>query len=104
MKSPYPKIDKLRKKFDADKPLSLREVCFILWADLGICSAQYLMFAHWIRINKLPTNTTMKWKIWKGLFYAFAENDYPAMRDNIDLVVEVAKNEMDIMFKANPIK
>jgi hypothetical protein len=88
--SPYPKIDALRKKFDTDKPLSLREACFVLWAEKGICSAQYLMFAYWIKQNKLY-NSKLRWKLWYGMFSAFAEHDYPKMRDNIDLVVKSRK-------------
>ena len=90
-KSPYPQIDKLRTKFDADKPLNIREVCFILWADKCVCSSQYLMFAYWIKLNKLPANIKMKWKIWYGLFRSFAENDYPTMNNDIDLVLKVQR-------------
>ncbi len=89
-KSPYPKIDALRKKFDENKPLLLREACFILWAEKNICSAQYLMFAYWIKQNKLP-KLKLKWNLWYALFSTFAENDYPKMRDNLDLVVKVSK-------------
>jgi hypothetical protein len=32
-KSPYPEIDKLRAKFDTNKPLLLREACWVLWAE-----------------------------------------------------------------------
>lgn len=89
-KSDYPKIDALRKKFDADKPLSLREACFVLWAEKCICSAQYLMFAYWIKQNKLP-KTKLKWQLWYALFSTFAENNYPKMRNDFDLVVKVQK-------------
>ncbi len=89
-KSPYPKIDALRKKFDANKPLSLKEACFVLWAEKSICSTQYLMFAYWIKQNKL-FNAKLKWNLWYGLFTAFAENDYPKLRDDIDYVIKARK-------------
>lgn len=90
-KSPYPGIDKIRKKFDADKPLSLREACFVLWGEHGVCSAQYLMFVYWCKLNKLPKDTSMKWKIWYSMFEAFAKNDWETMDNDIDLVVKVSK-------------
>lgn len=89
-KSPYPKIDQLRTKFDAGKPLNLREVCFVLWAELGICSAQYLMFAYWVKQNKLG-KAKLKWPLWKSLFHSFADNDYPKMKDDMDLVLKIQK-------------
>jgi hypothetical protein len=90
-KSPYPEIDKLRSKFDANKPLTLKEVCFVLWADKCICSAQYLMFAYWLKLNKFPTKIKMKWRMWYGLFNSFAEHDYSSMSNDIDLVVKVSR-------------
>jgi hypothetical protein len=89
-KSPYPKIDALRKKFDANKPLSLRETCFILWAEKNICSSQYLMFAYWVKQHKLG-KAKLKWELWYALFGSFAANDYPKMKDDLDLVVKVSK-------------
>ena len=89
-KSPYPKIDTLRKKFDANKPLSLRETCFILWAEKNVCSSQYLMFAYWIKQNKFP-KVKLKWDLWYALFSTFADKDYPKMKDDLDLVVKVSK-------------
>jgi hypothetical protein len=98
--SPYPKIDKLRAKFDADKPLTLREVCFVLWAEHCVCSAQYLMFAYWVKQNKFPMNSKFKWKIWKSLFDGFAINDYPTLRNDLDLNVKVTRlNNSDKLFK-----
>lgn len=90
-KSSNPQIDKLRLKFDANKPLTLRESCFILWAEENVCSAQYLMFAYWIKQNKLPFTSKMKWTIWKALFDTFAKNDYTNMSKDIDLVVKISK-------------
>jgi hypothetical protein len=98
MKGDYPQIDKLRAKFDADKPLSLREACWVLWAESCICSAQYLMFAYWVRKNKL-NKLSVKWKIWKSLFDGFAANDYPTMRDDFNLASEVHKNELNHLLK-----
>lgn len=88
--SPYPEIDRIRKKFDTDKPLSLREACFVLWAEKGICSTQYLMFAYWIKQNKL-FNSKLQWRLWYGMFQAFAETDYPKIKDDIDLVIKSKK-------------
>lgn len=97
--SPYPKIDKLRAKFDADKPLSLREMCFILWAEYYVCSSQYLMFAYWVKTNKLPHKAKLKHRIWKSLFDGFAANDYPQLRNDTDLNVKVSLlNKEDKLF------
>lgn len=89
-KSPYPEIDIIRNKFDQNKPLSLREACFILWAEKCVCSTQYLMFAYWIKQNKLP-QVKLKWDLWYGLFNTFAINDYPTMSTNLDLVIKAHK-------------
>ena len=88
--SPYPKIDALRKKFDENKPLSLREACFVLWAENGVCSTQYFMFAYWIKQNKL-NKAKLKWNLWDGLFTTFAKYDYPKMNEDLDLVVKISK-------------
>lgn len=90
-KSPYPEIDKLRAKFDADKALTLREACWILWAELGVCSANYLMFAYWIKQNKVPTDLKMKWQIWKSMYYSFQDGDYLTMSKDLDLRVKMLK-------------
>ena len=91
-KSPYPKIDKIRNKFDNNEPLSLREVCFVLWAELMVCSTQYLMFAYWARsIQKLPKRQKFTWLIWKNLFHTFAQGDWQTLRNDLDLVVKVSK-------------
>jgi hypothetical protein len=79
----YPKIDALRKKFDTDKKLTLREVCFVLWAELYVCSAQYLMFALWVKENGLHKQK-MKWPLWKGLFTTFVDKDWPILRNDLD--------------------
>jgi len=89
-KSPYPEIDKLRAKFDTNKPLLLREACWVLWAEKCICSSQYLMFAYWVKQNKLG-KAKLKWALWYALFESFANNDYPKLRHDIELVIKVAK-------------
>lgn len=88
--SPYPKIDALKKKFNNNKPLSLREVCFVLWAELGACSSQYLSFAYWIKENKL-SKQKLKWPLWKSLFDSFAENEWPNVRSNTDHMLKIQK-------------
>jgi hypothetical protein len=95
-KSHYLQIDKLRDKFDAGKPLTLREVCFILWAELNVCSDQYLMFAYWIKQNKLDKHK-FKWQIWEALFDSFAKNDYPVLSKDFDLVRKILKMGTRIM-------
>ena len=90
MKSEYPAIDRLRKKFDGNKPLTLREVCFVLWAELGVCSAQYKMFALWIKNNKLHEHK-MQWLLWKALFTTFAEIEYPVLRNDMKKIVQANK-------------
>lgn len=97
MKSEYPKIDKLRKKLDGNKPLTLREVCFVLWAELDVCSAQYLMFALWIKENHVHKQK-MRWPLWQALFTMFAKTEYPSLRDNIDKVLQ-SKKLLDTNFK-----
>ena len=67
-------IDRLRKKFDNDKPLSLKEACWILWAERSICSHQYLSFAAWCKQNKF--NKKAKWNFYSALFDAFVSSEY----------------------------
>ncbi len=86
----YPKIDYLRKKFDAGKKLTLREVCFVLWAELCVCSAQYLMFALWVKRNGLHKQK-MKWPLWKSLFTTFCETEYPTLRNDLDKCLEAQR-------------
>lgn len=74
-KSQYPKIDKLRKRFDKNDAFDLRDTCFLLWAELGIPSANYLLFAKWAQDNKITLATKFTWVIWKSMFYAFTESD-----------------------------
>ena len=67
-------IDRLRKKFEDDKELSLKEACWILWAEKYICSHQYLAFAAWCKQNKF--NKKAKWNFYSALFDAFVETEY----------------------------
>jgi hypothetical protein len=75
MKNSYFKaIDKLRVKFDNDKPLTLKEACWILWAERHVCSHQYLAFAAWCKQNKFSRKT--KWNFYSALFDVFLETEY----------------------------
>lgn len=67
-------IDRLRQKFDNDKPLSLKEACWILWAERCVCSHQYLSFAAWCKQNNFSKKA--KWNFYSALFDAFLETEY----------------------------
>lgn len=62
-------IDKLRTKVDADKAITLNEACFILWAEQGICSAQYERFKDWAVTNGFGKRKLAS--TWKALFVGF---------------------------------
>ncbi len=70
----YKSIDRLRAKFDNDKPLTLKEACWILWAERNICSHQYLSFSAWCKQNKF--NKKAKWNFYSALFDIFIETEY----------------------------
>jgi hypothetical protein len=97
-KSDEPQIDKIRAKFDANKPLSLREVCFVLWAELYVCSTQYYMFAHWVKTQGATTKSKFGWPIWKSMFYTFAEGDWKKMEKDYDLIASVKKQSANRLF------
>jgi len=81
MESYFKAIDKLRDKFDNDKPLTLREVCWILWAERYVCSHQYLSFAAWCKQNGFTKKA--KWGFYSALFDAFASSEYEKNWKNV---------------------
>jgi hypothetical protein len=88
-KSDYPQIDKLKKKFNSNQALSLREACSILWLEKMICSEQYQSFAYWAKQNKIPATIKFKWAIWWSLFKEFTETDDKIWSKDLDLRIKV---------------
>lgn len=91
----FNKIDKIRDKFDKVKPLSLREFCFVLWAEYSVCSSQYMMFAYWIKSNKLPYKNKFKSNIWKSLYDGFCR-EYSVLREDNALNIKIKKMGMKV--------
>ena len=96
-KSYFKKIDSLRKKFNNNKPLTLRETCWILWAEELVYSTKYRTFAYWVGKNKLPKSQKMTWSIWKSLFTSFAKDYYPTVENDYDLIAKVRQMDVDIL-------
>ncbi len=96
--SPYPQIDKLRKKFDDDKPLSLREAAWVCWAELGSCWTPIYLFADWSKKNGIVVDQKFRWAIWKNLFQTFMEVEYPKVNNDTDLIVKLHKMDVDKLF------
>ena len=90
-------IDRLRKKFDNNKPFTLREACWILWAEDGVCSTQYYAFAYWVGKNKFPKTQKVTWSIWKSLFSTFAKEYYPTIEDDYDLIAKIRQMDVDVL-------
>jgi hypothetical protein len=62
-------IDVLREKVEAGQKITLKEASFLIWADLCVCSTQYLAFQKWARHHKM---SSMKpWMAWKALFQGY---------------------------------
>jgi hypothetical protein len=72
MDSFYKSIDRLRARVDANKKIKINDACYILWAELCVCSTQYLDFKKWVEQNNVKGNFT--WDIWKGIFYAYLDS------------------------------
>jgi len=62
-------IDVLREKVDGGQKITLKEACFIIWADLCVCSTQYLAFQKWARHHKM--SASKPWIAWKALFEGY---------------------------------
>jgi len=97
-KSPYPQIDKLRRKFDSDKPLSLREAAWVCWAELGSCWTPIYLFANWSTKNGITIDQKFKWAVWKSLFQTFMETEYPKVQNDYRLIVKLQKMDIDKLF------
>ena len=63
----FRKIDELREKFDAEKPVSLKEACWILWADQYVCSYQYLKWKKEME-DKGFSRKKLPFPMWNGAF------------------------------------
>lgn len=96
--SPYPQIDKLRAKFDADKPLSLREAAWICWAELGSCWTPIYLFANWSKKSGITVEQKFRWVVWKNLFQTFMETEYAKVQNDTDLIVKLHKANVDKLF------
>ena len=70
----YRKIDSLRNKFEKNKPLTIKEFCWIQWAEYYVLSAQYLQFEPWLKRNGVRDLVQRKFKfpIWQGLWTSFS--------------------------------
>jgi hypothetical protein len=62
-------IDILHGKVEAGQKITLKEACFIIWADLCVCSTQYLAFQKWARLHKMSGRKP--WMAWKALFKGY---------------------------------
>lgn len=71
MSDMYDSIDKLRAKVDGNQTITVKEACFVLWAEVGVCSSQYLKFKNWCTDNKLTKKKT--WPNWKAFFLAYRQ-------------------------------
>ena len=68
----YKSIDRLRAKVDANKKIRINDACYILWAELCVCSDQYLAFKEWVVNNNIKGNFI--WDVWKGIFYSYLDS------------------------------
>lgn len=59
------KIDILGDKFDRGEDITLKEACFILWAEKCICSNVYLKFEN---AMKKYNKRKLPWPAWYGMF------------------------------------
>lgn len=67
----YDKIDKLRDKFDNDKPITINEASFILWAEYYVCSESYLAFQSYIKKKTKFYKERLEFCIWHGIYNAW---------------------------------
>lgn len=65
-------VDILRKKFDNNKKLKIKEASWIMWAEKHVTSNDYLAFQKWCKQNKLY-NKCFQFEIWWGLFSSFKQ-------------------------------
>lgn len=69
----YDKIDILRGKFDNDKPVTINDACFILWAEYYIYSDSYLPFKKYIKEKTKFYKEKLNFCIWHGIFNSWNE-------------------------------
>ena len=67
-KNPYLMIDKLRNKVKRRTRINIHEACYIIWAEIGACSAVWKDFVIWCIENKIPKNAKFIWDIWKSIY------------------------------------
>jgi hypothetical protein len=68
------RIDKLKDRVNAKKHISIKDACYILWAEQGIDSPRWLKFQKWAKQSSLH-NRRFPWLIWKGLFFGWEEQN-----------------------------
>lgn len=84
--SEYPKIDRLRKRVDENMTITLNQACYIIWAELCVCSNVYLDFKDWCKENKVE-NKRFVWPIWKGIFATYKPFSEKRLRVKLDQVI-----------------
>jgi hypothetical protein len=67
-------------------------------AELGSCWTPIYLFADWSKKNHIPLTQKFRWPVWKNLFKTFMEVDYPTVRDNVDLIVNLHKMNINKLF------
>lgn len=91
-------IDRLRAKFDAGKPLYLRDASWIFWAELNSCWTPIYLFAHWVKNNGVTVDQKLGWSVWKSLFEVFMKEEYPKVERDYDLIAKLHKTNVDKLF------
>lgn len=59
-------IDTLRDKVTAGKSITIKQACFIIWAEMCVPSTQYLAFQKWARLHKMAGRKP--WPVWKAVY------------------------------------
>lgn len=58
-------IDVLKDKFENNENITLKEACYILWAEKFVNSSVYLKFQKAMEAHK---RRKMPWPAWNGMF------------------------------------
>jgi hypothetical protein len=66
-------IDKLKDKVEQGKDISLNEACWVLWAEVGCCSAVWQVFKEYCVKMRLRRKR-VRWEIWYGIFCEWKNN------------------------------
>lgn len=64
------KIDRLRERVDAGRDITVKEACWILYAESRAESTEWLAFQTWTIRKKLSTRR-FAWPIWLALFEGY---------------------------------